>query len=162
LQENSTKNNFLTFPRHNQWYLNHQPLRPSYVSNEVVSSSTALHTLQGKSSVASSQQLQVMDTPANTTLAPMRPSQFLEEKRWPPLDIMNNHQYLKKNLHTITNVSTFGSTTTSLRPTEVSFGNNIRFREHLSNINEHHNSFNNSKLQFDPPFRIKVTFTIYC
>jgi hypothetical protein len=132
------------------------------VSNEVVSSSTALHTLQGKSSVASNQQLQVMDSTANTTLAPMRPSQFLEEKRWPPLDIMNNHQYLKKNLHTITNVSTFGSTTTSLRPAELSFGNNIRFREHLSNINEHQNSFNNSKLQFDPPFRIKVTFTIYC
>ncbi|GAU39866.1 hypothetical protein TSUD_69140 [Trifolium subterraneum] len=59
-----------------------------------------------------------MDTTAITTLAPMRPSQFLEEKRWPPLDIMNNHQYLKKNLHTI-NVSTFGSTTTSLRPAEL-------------------------------------------
>ncbi|XP_045821088.1 putative two-component response regulator ARR20 [Trifolium pratense] len=141
--------------RHNQWYLNHQPLRPSFGSNEVVSSSTALHMLQGRSSVASNQQLQLMDTTANTTLAPMRPSQFLEEKRWPPLDIMNNHQYLKKNLHANI-VSTFGPTTTSLRPAEVNFGNNTRFRDHLSNINEHHNSFNSSKLQFDPPFRIKL------
>ncbi|XP_058731664.1 uncharacterized protein LOC131603377 [Vicia villosa] len=135
--------------RNQQWYLNHQSLRPSYVSNEVVSS-TALH---GRSSIAPNQQItQVMDTSLNTTLAPMRPSQFLEEKRWPPLDIMSNNQYWKKNLHT--NVSTFGSTTTtSLRPVEVSFGNNTRIRENLLKLNEYHSS---SKVEFDSPFRIKM------
>ncbi|KAI5384959.1 uncharacterized protein LOC127102539 isoform X1 [Lathyrus oleraceus] len=131
--------------RNQQWYLNHQPLRPSYVSNEVFSSTT-LHTQHGRSSIASSQPItQVMDTSLNTTLAPMRPSQFLEEKRWPPLDIMNNNQYWKKNLHT--NVSSFGSTTTtSLRPAE-----------NLLKINEYYSSFNtSSKLEFDSPFRIKM------
>lgn len=151
-------------PRHNQWYLN-QSSRPSYISNEIISS-TALHT-QGRS-IANSNQLQLMDTTTTTTtLAPMRPSQFLEEKRWPPLDIFNNHHW-RKNLHA--NVSTnttgpqsfayhqFGSaTSTSLRPNEVSFGNNTRInRENLSSINEHHNYFHNSKLEFDPPFRIKL------
>lgn len=123
------------------------------MSNEVVSS-TALH---GRLSIAPNQQVtQVMDTSLNTTLAPMRPSQFLEEKRWPPLDIMSNNQYWKKNLHT--NVSTFGSTTTtSLRPVEVSFGNNTRIRENLLKLNEYHSS---SKVEFDSPFRIKVTLTI--
>nr|QSD99761.1 MYB family transcription factor [Melilotus albus] len=144
--------------RHQEWYLNHQSLRPSYMSNELVMPSTAFHT-QGRSSITLNQQLQVKDTTATTTLAPMRPSQFLEEKRWPPLEIMNNHPYWKKNLHdnfsTNTSETQFGSTTTSLRPAEVSFGNNTRNREHISNIKDH-NYFNSSKVEFDPPFRIKL------
>ncbi|CAK8578555.1 unnamed protein product [Lathyrus sativus] len=131
--------------RNQQWYLNHRSLRPTYISNEVLSS-TALQSQHGRSSIASNQPItQVMDTSLNTTLAPMRPSQFLEEKRWPPLDIMNTNQYWKKNLHT--NLSSFGSTTTtSLRPAE-----------NLLKINEYHSSFNtSSKLEFDSPFRIKM------
>lgn len=142
------------FSRHQQWYFNNQSSRPSYLSNQVVSSTT-LHT-QGRSVASNQHQLK------DTTLAPMRPSQFLEQKRWPPLEVMNNHQW-KKNMFSNTEAQSvvhdrFGSTlTSSLRPAEVSFGNNTRTREHLSNTNEHPNYFNNSKLEFDPPFRIKVS-----
>lgn len=139
--------------RHQEWYLNHQSWRPSYMSNELVMPSTAINT-QGRSSITLNQQLQVKDTTVTATLAPMRPSQFLEEKRWPPLDIMNNHPYWKKNLHD--NFSNNTCDRTSLRPAEVSFGNNTRSRENISNINNDHNYFNSSKIEFDPPFRIKL------
>jgi len=120
------------------------------MNNELVVPSTALNT-QGRSSITLNHQLQVKDATVTTTLAPMRPSQFLEEKRWPPLDIMNNHPYWKKKFHE-----------QSLRPAEGSFGNNTRSREHISNINNDHNYFNSSKVEFDPPFRIKVTLITIC
>jgi hypothetical protein len=129
------------------------------MSNELVMPSTAINT-QGRSSITLNQQLQVKDTTVTATLAPMRPSQFLEEKRWPPLDIMNNHPYWKKNLHD--NFSNNTCDRTSLRPAEVSFGNNTRSRENISNINNDHNYFNSSKIEFDPPFRIKVTLITIC
>ncbi|KAK7359210.1 hypothetical protein VNO77_01160 [Canavalia gladiata] len=138
--------------RHQQLYHNHQPFRrPSYFSNEVVST-----TLQTHGRSISSNQIQLMDT---TSIAPMRPSQFLEEKRWPPLEIMNNHQW-KKRLPTniVTNtgqsvVNQFGITPASLRPSELNFGNSTRIREHLSKTDDHCSYL---KLEFDPPFRIKL------
>ncbi|KHN06404.1 two-component response regulator ORR24-like [Glycine soja] len=144
--------------RRQQWYFNnHQPFRrPSYFSNEVVSS-TALQT-QGRS--LSSNQINLMDA---TSIAPMRPSQFLEEKKWPPLDIMNNHHWKKRLPANITSnavsqpvVHQFGTTAASLlRPSELNFGNNTRIKEHLSNSDEHRNYSNSFKLEFEPPFRIK-------
>lgn len=103
-----------------------------------------------------------MDT---NSIAPMRPSQFHEEKRWPPLEIMNNHQW-KKRLPIASNngsqsvVHQFRTTPTSLRPTELNFGNNTRIKEHLSNSDDHRNYANGLKLEFDPPFRIKVTLRL--
>ncbi|MED6155053.1 hypothetical protein PIB30_002269 [Stylosanthes scabra] len=93
-----------------QLYLNHQGLRvPSYgTSNEIVSSSNQA----------------MMDT--SCRIAPIRPSHFLEEKKWPPLQIMNNHHQWK-----------FNSTEPLQQPS---------MREYLSP----------SKLEFDPPFRIKL------
>ncbi|TKY60044.1 putative Myb family transcription factor [Spatholobus suberectus] len=144
--------------RHQQWYFNnHQPFRrPSYFSNEVVSS-TALQT-QGRS--ISANHIQLMDT---TSIAPMRPSQFHEEKRWPPLEIMNTHPWKKRLPANITSntgsqsvVHQFGPTPASLRPSELNFGNNTRIREHLSNSDEHQNYSDSLKLEFEPPFRIKL------
>ncbi|KAL2343286.1 hypothetical protein Fmac_004571 [Flemingia macrophylla] len=144
--------------RHQQWYFNnHQHFRrPSYLSNDVVSSA-ALQT-QGRS--ISSNQNQTIDT---TKIAPMRPSQFLEEKRWPPLEIMNNHHWRKRLPANITSntgsqsvVHQFGTIQASLRPSELNFGNNKRIREHLSNSDEHRNYANSLKLEFEPPFRIKL------
>ncbi|CAJ1938662.1 unnamed protein product [Sphenostylis stenocarpa] len=145
--------------RHQQWHLNnHQTFRrPSYFSNEVVAS-TALQT-QGRS--MSANQIQLMDA---TSIAPMRPSQFLEEKRWPPLEIMNNHPWKKRLPATITSntesqsvvLHQFGTTTpASLRPSEFNFGNNTRIREYLSNSDEHRSYSNSFKIDFEPPFRIK-------
>ncbi|QCD84475.1 transcription factor LUX-like [Vigna unguiculata] len=130
--------------RHQQWFFNnHQPFRkPSYFSNEVGSA-----TLQTQGRSMSSNQIQVMDA---TSIAPMRPSQFLEEKRWPPLEIMNNHPW-KKRLPSNTDSQSlllhqFGSTTSP---------NKTRIREHLSNSDEHRSYSNTFKLEFEPPFRIK-------
>lgn len=91
----------------------------------------------------------------------MRPSQFHEEKRWPPLEIMNNHQWKKRLPITYNNgsqsvVHQFRTTPTSLRPAELNFGNNTRIKEHLSNSDDHRNYANGLKLEFDPPFRIKL------
>jgi len=160
LQINSICNN-ISFTRHQQWYFNdHQPLRkPSYFSNEVASAA-----LQGRS--MSSNQIQLMDA---TSIVPMRPSQFLEEKRWPPLEIMNNHTWKKRLPATITSntesqsvvLHQFGTTTpASLRPSELNFSNKTRIREPLSNSDEHRSYSNNFKLEFEPPFRIKVTVTL--
>ncbi|RDX60448.1 putative Myb family transcription factor, partial [Mucuna pruriens] len=148
-----------TDSRHQQWYFNnHQPFRrPSYFSNDVVSS-TALQT-QGRS--LSSNQIQLMDA---TSITPMRPSQFLEEKKWPPLEIMSNHLWKKRLPSNITSntgshdqfvVHQFGTTLASLRSSELNFGNNTRIGEHLSNSDEHRNYSNSLKLEFEPPFRIK-------
>ncbi|CAL0306459.1 unnamed protein product [Lupinus luteus] len=151
-----------TDSRHQQWYLNnHQPLRtPSYISNELIPS-TSLQTQ--RRSVASNQ-TQLIDT--GIRIAPMRPSQFLEEKRWPPLQIMNNNHEWKKMLPTNITANTmsqsvvqqFGTTTSSLRPSDMlSFGNKTRLiKEHLSNSDEPFNYSTSLKLGFDPPFRIKL------
>ncbi|KAK7400161.1 hypothetical protein VNO78_11361 [Psophocarpus tetragonolobus] len=140
--------------RQQQWYFNnHQPFRrPSYFGNEVVSS-TALQT-QGRS--ISSNQVHPMDA---NSIAPMRPSQFLEEKRWPPLDIVKNHHWKKRFTSNTTSQSVvhqFGTTPASLRTSELNFGNNTRITEHLSNSDEHRNYSNSFKLEFEPPFRIKL------
>lgn len=146
----------ISITRHQQWFFNnHQPFRkPSYFSNEIGSA-----TLQTQARSMSSNQIQVMDA---TSIAPMRPSQFLEEKRWPPLEIMNSHPW-KKRLPSNTESKSvllhqFGSTTSpSLRPTELNFPNKTRFREHLSNSDEHRSYSNAFNPEFEPPFRIKVT-----
>ncbi|OIW19235.1 hypothetical protein TanjilG_20360 [Lupinus angustifolius] len=151
-----------TDSRHQQWYLNnHQTFTtPSYISNEVIPS-TSLQTQ--RRSIASNQ-IQLIDT--GSRIAPMRPSQFLEEKKWPPLQIMNNNHEWKKMLPTNVNANTmsqsvvqqFGTTTSSLRPSDLlSFGNNTRLiKEHLSNSDEPFNYSTSLKLGFDPPFRIKL------
>ena len=110
----------------------------------------------------SSNQINLMDA---TSIAPMKPSQFLEEKKWPPLDIMNNHHWKKRLPANISSnsgsqpvVHQFGTTSPSLRPSELNFGNNTRISwEHLSNSDEHRNYSNSLKLELEPLFRIKVT-----
>ncbi|KAK7369131.1 hypothetical protein VNO80_11165 [Phaseolus coccineus] len=144
--------------RHQKWYFNnHQPFRkPSYSSNEVASAA-----LQKQGRSMSSNQIQQMDA---TSIVPMRPSQFLEEKRWPPLEIMNNHPWKKRLPANITSntesqsvlLHQFGTTTpASLRPSDLNFANKTRIREHITNSDEHRSYSNSSKLEFEPPFRIK-------
>ena len=178
-KENSTKSFHnqivicnISRTRHQLWHFNHQPFRrSSYISNEVVSSTT-LQT-QGRS--IASNPIQLMDTASR--IAPMRPSRFLEEKKWPPLETVNNHHWKIKRFATniIPNITgsqsavhQFGTTPASLRPSELSFGDNTRIRDYsfgdntrirdyLSNSDEHQSYSNRLKVEFDPPFRIEVT-----
>ncbi|TKY71848.1 putative Myb family transcription factor [Spatholobus suberectus] len=119
-----------TDSRHQHWYINHQAFRIPIASGHI----------------------QPKDTRGR--IAPMRPSQLLEEKRWPPLEIMNNHQSKFKRLPASVAPKN-GSQ--SVQPAEWSFVNNTSIREYLSiNSNEHRNYSNSLKLEFDPPFRIKL------
>ncbi|KAK7247170.1 hypothetical protein RIF29_42047 [Crotalaria pallida] len=146
-----------------QWYFNHQPFRTSsHISTEAISS-TNLQT-HGKSIVPIPNQIQPMDT-SGSRIAPMRPSQFLEEKRWPPLEIMNNTHEWKKRLpinnitaNTVSQsvVQQFGTSPSSLRPSDLCFGNNTIIKDHLSNSDDPSNYSTGLKLGFDPPFRIKL------
>ncbi|KAE9601190.1 hypothetical protein Lal_00023776 [Lupinus albus] len=149
----------VTHARHQQWYFNNlEPFRtPNYISNEVIPSTS----LQIQARPIVSNQIQLMDT--GTRIAPMRPSQFHEEKRWPPLQIMNNNTEWKKMLSTTSNsvsqsvVQQFEASISSLRPSDqLSIGNNTRIKDHLSNSDEPFNYSTCLKLGFDPPFRIKL------
>jgi len=79
---------------------------------------------------------------------------LLDEKRWLPLEIINNHQSKFQKLPAIVaprNVSQ------AVQPAEWSFVNNTSVTEYLSNKdNEPRSYYSGSKLEFDPPFRIKV------
>ncbi|ESW20033.1 hypothetical protein PHAVU_006G175300 [Phaseolus vulgaris] len=113
-----------TNSRHQQWYINHQHFRKPIASG----------------------QIQPKDTPT-------RPSQLLDEKRWLPLEIINNHQSKFQKLPAIVAPKT-GSH--AVQPTEWSFVNNTSVTEYISNKpNEPRNYSSSLKLEFDPPFRIK-------
>lgn len=121
------------FTRHQHWYTNHQDFSIPIASS----------------------QIQPKDTRGR--IAPMRPSQLLEEKRWPPLEILNNHQSKFQKLPSIDSPK-IGSQ--AIQPAEwSSFMNNTSIIDYLSNnSNEPLNNSNSLKLEFDPPFRIKVNY----
>ena len=83
----------------------------------------------------------------------MRPSQLLEEKRWPPLEILNNHQSKFQKLPSIDSPK-IGSQ--AIQPAEwSSFMNNTSIIDYLSNnSNEPRNNSNSLKLEFGPPFQM--------
>lgn len=112
--------------RQQQWYINHQSFRKSIASGHI----------------------QAKDT---TT----RPSKLLEEKSWIPLEIKSNHQSKFQKL--AANVAPKNNGSQAVQLAEWSFVNKTSVREYLSNkSNEPRNYSNNLKLDFDPPFRIKV------
>ncbi|XP_020232347.1 myb-related protein 1 isoform X2 [Cajanus cajan] len=122
-----------TASRHQHWYVNHQASRIPMASS----------------------QIQAKDTRGR--IAPMRPSQLLEEKRWPPLEIMNNHQTKFKRLLPSNPIVAPKNGSQAVQPAEWSSVNNTSIREYLSNnSNEPRNYSNSLKLEFDPPFRIKL------
>ena len=158
--------------RQQQWPINqHAITRPCYVtSNDVgrdkgLISSTGFQT-QGKSTA--SNQIHAMDI--NMRIGPMKPSRFLEEKRWPPDDMLNGQWKVKRSTsHTnITWDSTssqslmhhtgtkFVGETYSTRPTEWNFGNNTKARQLLSSSDDLVRNSNSFKPQFEPPFRLEV------
>ncbi|KAL2340585.1 hypothetical protein Fmac_008525 [Flemingia macrophylla] len=122
-----------TVSRHQHWYINHQASRIPIASSQV----------------------QAKDT--HERIAPMRPSQLLEEKRWPPLEIINNHQTKFKRLLPANAIVAPINGSQVVQPVEWSSVNNTSFREYLSNnSNKPCNYSNNFKLEFNPSFRIKL------
>ncbi|KAF2309537.1 hypothetical protein GH714_003741 [Hevea brasiliensis] len=95
-------------------------------------------------------------------IGPLRPSRFLEERRWPPLEMIKNRWKVTKNPTDITCPNTCSEpephqignllprssagATCYWKPTEQSL-----FNSHDSN-----SDFNRRKLTFEPPFRLEL------
>lgn len=96
--------------------------------------------------------IQLKDT--TDRIARMRPSQIIniEDKSWPPLEIVNNHHQPKFKRLLSVNVTAKTCSPQAERSTSVT--------EYLSNsIDQPNYNYSSSslKLEFEPPFRIKVT-----
>ncbi|KAK4259608.1 hypothetical protein QN277_005922 [Acacia crassicarpa] len=152
----SHSHSMATDSRHQQWHLNNQwdnRRKSCTTSNEV------------------------MMMPSTTErIAPMRPSQFLEEKKWPPLQIIannnnNNKHYwkFKKILPTTGNIiNSWLDTNNNVMKDSLQSGFHRLATTHapvkptdepwsFGNLNSSSNSSSKSlKLEFEPPFRIKL------
>ncbi|GLU22847.1 hypothetical protein SLE2022_388920 [Rubroshorea leprosula] len=97
-----------------------------------------------------SNQIHAMETAMR--FGPMRPARFLEEKRWPPLEMVNNRRQFNGNMMTKENFQTriFPSSN------EMNLGNNRMMRQFLSNTNESSLSkFSSFQQEFETPFRLE-------
>ncbi|XP_041023053.1 uncharacterized protein LOC121264073 [Juglans microcarpa x Juglans regia] len=160
-----------SFARQQQWTTNqHDIRRESYLirkdlgRDKGLSSSAAFQTQAGWPSTAPNQIHKVLDT--NIGIGPMRPSQFLEEKRWPPFETISTSQWKLKR-STPTNSATWDNAITkfvgktySTRPTEKwnrPAGNLTKDRQFPSSSSDdlvrNSNSF---KPEFEPPFRLEL------
>ncbi|KAL4627128.1 hypothetical protein ACB092_05G145500 [Castanea dentata] len=161
-----------SFPRQQQWPTNqHVITRPYYLTSNDLGRekglmSSATFQTQGKSTA--SNQIHAMDI--NMRIGPMRPSRFLGEKRWPPIDMINNSQWNVKRTSNITWDSSstqllghrttggkfVGETYSTTRPTEWNLGNGTRVRQFLSTSDDLVSNSNSFKPDFEPPFRLEL------
>ncbi|KAG7962509.1 hypothetical protein I3843_09G070100 [Carya illinoinensis] len=160
-----------SFARQQQWTTNqHAIRRESYLMSwkdlgrdKGLSSSAGFQTQAGRST-APNQLHAVLDT--NIGIGPMRPSQFLEEKRWPPFETISTSQWkLKRSTPTNSTawdnaITKFVGETYSTRPTEKwnrPAGNLTKDRQFPSSSSDdlvrNSNSF---KPEFEPPFRLEL------
>ncbi|KAJ7947095.1 MYB-like transcription factor family protein [Quillaja saponaria] len=143
--------------RHQQWYFNQQSFRrpSSIISNDVTAPSTTFQ-IQGRSTAPN----QIQDT--NIRIAPIRPSQFIEEKRWPPLEMINNQWKVRTtpaniNCTTSSIAQQFGTNMpASVGTAALSVGNNINMRQCLSNSHDTGHNSNSFQPEFESPFRIQL------
>ncbi|XP_031281919.1 uncharacterized protein LOC116140428 [Pistacia vera] len=77
-------------------------------------------------------------------IEPMRPSRFLEEKRWPPFEMINSRW--KANRLSTMQPRSFRNP-----------GNDTMISQFLSNPHNSVGNFNNFKPEFQPPFRLELT-----
>ncbi|EEF28420.1 conserved hypothetical protein [Ricinus communis] len=100
---------------------------------------------------------------------PLRPSRFLEEKRWPPFEMVKNRWKIAKNYADVTwpnNTSSppeahqigdllSGSVETPYR-WEREVGNNKMVNQSSLDSRDSSHGFNCFKAAFEPPFRLEV------
>ncbi|KAH7568772.1 hypothetical protein JRO89_XS06G0048100 [Xanthoceras sorbifolium] len=183
LARNFNQNNFTrtlsdfktTFSRQQRWSSDNTTIaRPSCLiskdgeqDHNLFKSATS-HTHEGKSTT--SNQIHVMDT--SMRIGPIRPSRFLEEKRWPPFETINGRW--KVNRSSVTKHTGDDTCTQPLqvvhqnctmprsfvasfhtRPTGVmNPGNNTTVMQFLSNSHDSLSKLNSFKPEFEPPFRL--------
>lgn len=141
-------------------------IRKDFGQDKGLSSSAAFQTQAGRSTAPN--QIHVVDT--NIGIGPMRPSQFLEEKRWPPFETFSSQWKVKSTPANTTwdNAITkfVGETCMSTRPTDKWIppaGNITKDRKFPSSSSDDHDlvrSSNRFKPEFEPPFRLQVNFLV--
>ncbi|KAK9267429.1 hypothetical protein L1049_009855 [Liquidambar formosana] len=115
-----------------------------------------------------SNEIQAMD--ATTRNGPVRPSRFLEEKRWPPFEMLGNQWKDKKITtnntwsnassqpqvhHTHSKPRSTGATYYT-RPSEWNSENNTKIRQFQSNSHDPIILSNRFESDFEPPFRLEL------
>lgn len=108
------------------------------------SSSTAFET-RNNSTYSNPTHTAVLDK--DIRIGPMRPSRFLEKKRWPPSFETISSQWKVK-----------GSTNTNITRDNIAVANTNGTRQFQSSSEDLVRNSNSFKPEFEPPFRLEVTF----
>ncbi|XP_010999741.1 PREDICTED: uncharacterized protein LOC105107499 [Populus euphratica] len=124
----------------------------------------------GVSSLARKDLGQGLDT-STTEIRPMRPVRFLEDRRWPPLEMVKNRWKIIRNNPTSVTCTNSCSppqahqnsssprsfeTTCYWKPNEGNSGNDIKIKQSLFNSSLSIGNFNSFKPEFEPPFRVEL------
>ncbi|KAL9392365.1 hypothetical protein Peur_016285 [Populus x canadensis] len=124
----------------------------------------------GVSSLARKDLGQGLDT-STTEIRPLRPVRFLEERRWPPLEMVKNRwKIIRNNPTSVTctnscsppqahqNCSSPRSfeTTCYWKPNGGNSGNDIKIKQSLFNSSLSIGNFNSFKPEFESPFRVEL------
>ncbi|KAG8634560.1 uncharacterized protein LOC110604734 [Manihot esculenta] len=132
-------------------------------------SSYQLHDERRQISTLTSKDLgQELDTTMQS--GPLRPSRFLEERRWPPLEMVKSRwksttnptdiiTYSETEAHQIGNLLSRSSpgATCYWKPTETDqAGKSTMVKQSLFNSHDSISDFNCFKLKFQPPFRFEL------
>lgn len=129
-------------------------------------SSYQLHDERRQISTLTSKDLgQELDTTMQS--GPLRPSRFLEERRWPPLEMFKNRWKVatdsswlnacsEPDAHQISNPSRSAGATYNWKPDEEEVGNNTMVKQSLFNSHDSIRNFRFFKATFEPPFRLEV------
>ncbi|XP_062160521.1 two-component response regulator ARR10-like [Alnus glutinosa] len=151
-----------SFPRQQQyWPTNqHGVTRQSYIISKDVGrdkgliSSTAFQT---QSKLSASNQTPPMDT--SMGIGPIRPSRFLEEKRWPPFEMISGPWKVKMaptNIAWVSDGTKFVEETYNTRPTEWNLVNKTKVRQLPSTTDDVVSNSISFKPEFEPPFRLEL------
>ncbi|KAJ9168703.1 hypothetical protein P3X46_020197 [Hevea brasiliensis] len=103
-------------------------------------------------------------------IGPLRPSRFLEERRWPPLEMIKNRwkvtkippdstcldTYSEPEAHQISNLPRSAGATRYWKPAEREVVNNTMVKQSLFNSHDSLSNFNCFKATFEPAFRLEL------
>ncbi|XP_059440009.1 uncharacterized protein LOC132172511 [Corylus avellana] len=153
-----------SFPRQQQyWPTNqHAITRPSYLISKDLGRDKGLissTTFQNQSKLSASNQTHPLDT--GVRIGPIRPSRFLEEKRWPPFEMISGPWKVKMapsaNITWVNDGTKFVGDTYNTRPTDQwNLLNKTKVRQMQSNTDDVVSNSNCFKPEFQPPFRIEL------
>ncbi|KAE7995854.1 hypothetical protein FH972_000619 [Carpinus fangiana] len=143
------------FPRQQQYWPTNQHVitRPSYLINKDLGRDKGLissTTFQNQSKLSASNQTHPLDT--GMRIGPIRPSRFLEEKRWPPFEMISGPWKVK--MAPTTNITWVNDGTKSTD--QWNLLNKTNVRQMQSTTDDVVSNSNCFKPEFQPPFRLEL------